>query len=66
MDEATLKRLEGHEKKIDAIYVSVEKTRRYFKATLIVTIVTIVLPLIGIVIALPYYLSTLNFAGLGF
>ncbi len=43
------------ETKIDAIYVSVEKTRKYFKWTMIVTVVLFVVPLIGLVFAIPAF-----------
>jgi hypothetical protein len=54
------------EKKLDAIFVSVEKTRKYFKWTMIITIVVIVLPLIGLVFAIPAFLKTYSgLSGLG-
>lgn len=46
--------------KIDAIYKSVEKTRKYIMWTAIITIAVIVLPLIGLVFVIPSYLSQLN------
>lgn len=59
--DATLARLE---QKIDAIYASVEKTRVYFKWTLIGTVVAFVLPLLGALFVIPSFLasytSTLN------
>lgn len=58
-------RLDALEKKIDAIHISVEKTRKYFLTTLIVSVVFIVLPLIGLVFVIPLFLKTLNFSGLG-
>ena len=48
------------EKKIDAIYVSVEKTRRYFLWTLVITLVLFFLPLFGLIFAIPAFLNTLN------
>ncbi len=45
------------EAKIDAIYVSVEKTRKYFLWTMIVTLVLFVLPLIGLVFAIPVFFT---------
>ena len=60
MDQELLTRFEAQEKKIDAIYVSVEKTRKYFLWTFIVTIVTFVIPLIVIIIILPSFISTLT------
>ncbi len=65
MDPELLKKLDEQQKKIDAIYKSVEKTRRYFLATLIISIVVIVLPLLGMVFLLPVYLKTLSLSGLG-
>ena len=52
-DEKILKKLEEQDKKLEAIYISVEKTRRYFLWTLIITVAMIILPLIGILILLP-------------
>lgn len=57
-----MKKLEEQEKKIDDIYKSVEKTRKYFLWTLIITVVTIVLPLIGLLIAIPWMLKTMTTA----
>lgn len=59
MDQELLSRLEAQEKKIDAIYVSVEKTRKYFQWTLIATIVMFVLPLLGIAAIIPWFINTM-------
>lgn len=56
MDEI-LQKLADQQAKIDAVYVSVEKTRKYFLWTLIATVVTFVLPLIALAIILPMVLS---------
>jgi len=50
-------RIEVLEQKIDAIYASVEKTRKYFQWTLIITVAVIVLPLVLMVFALPSFFS---------
>ena len=54
---------------IDKIYISVEKTRKYFLWTMIATIVAFVLPLIVAIIILPMimnsYTSLLSGTGLG-
>ena len=52
------KRLETIEGKIDAIYVSVEKTRKYFFWTMIVTLVVFILPLIGMMFAIPAFIKS--------
>lgn len=60
-------RIEALEQKIDAIYVSVERTRKYILASLIVTVALIVLPLIGLVFAIPVFIdsvSTISNSGL--
>lgn len=48
------------EKKLDAIYVSVEKTRKYFLWTLILTLVLFFLPLLGLVFAIPVFVNGLT------
>lgn len=63
MDEIVLKKLEEQEKKIDAVYVSVEKTRQYFLWTLILSLAFFLLPLIGMVFAIPFFLDTLSAYG---
>jgi preprotein translocase subunit SecE len=56
-------KLEALEKKIDDIYVSAEKTRKYFLAVLVVTVVAFVLPLIGLMFAIPQFISTFSSLG---
>jgi hypothetical protein len=51
------KQIEELERKIDEIYVSVEKTRKYFFWTMIITLVVVVLPLIGFMFVIPSFLS---------
>jgi len=53
MEEDIKSRLDAQDKKLDAIYVSVEKTRKYFLWTLVATIIAFILPIIGIAIILP-------------
>lgn len=55
-----MKKLEEQEIKIEAIWKSVEKTRKYFLFTMISSIVMVVLPLIGLLIAIPIMLNTLS------
>jgi hypothetical protein len=59
MDPVQAKLLEL-EKKIDAIYVSVEKTRKYFLWTGIITLAVIVLPLLFLPFALSQMLTYLG------
>lgn len=58
MDQELLDRVSALEQKIDAIFVSVEKTRKYFLWTGIITGALFVLPLIGLVFAIPTFLSS--------
>lgn len=46
------------EQKIDAIYTSVEKTRKYFLITMWVSLAMVVLPAIGLVFAVPAFISS--------
>lgn len=62
MEQDVLEKLNKQGQKIDQIYVSVEKTRKYFLWTLIITIITIVLPLIGLIIIIPIVFRTYSSA----
>ncbi len=57
--------IKAQQEKIDKIYISVEKTRKYFMWTFIITIVLFVLPLIGLIFVIPQFLSTVTGAGAG-
>lgn len=46
------------EQKIDAVYVSVEKTRKYFQVVMWVTIAMVVLPLIAMIFVIPAFINT--------
>jgi hypothetical protein len=58
MEQDILQKLEEQGRKIDEMYRSVEKLRKYFLWTLIITVVTIVLPLIGLILVIPKILNT--------
>lgn len=62
-----MKKLEEHEAKIDAIYKSTEKTRKYILWHLIINIIVIVLPLIGLAVAIPWFLKIMTqaYSGVG-
>lgn len=60
---STDKRMEILDQKINAIYISVEKTRKYFFWTMIITIVLFILPIIGLLFAIPSFLSTYSQIG---
>jgi hypothetical protein len=64
MDEELRRRLEEQSKKIDDIFRSVERTRKYFLWTLIISVVLFILPLIGLLFAIPQFLSIYS-GGLG-
>lgn len=58
MEEDVRAQLERLEKKVDAVFESAEKTRKYFLAVLIVSAIAFVLPLVGLLFAIPTFLST--------
>jgi len=60
--DETIKKLEQQDKKLDAIYASAEKTRKYLLWTLTITVAVIVVPLIG----LPFAKEHFGSAGHGF
>lgn len=50
--------IEAQQQKIDEIYKSVEKTRKYLWWTMIATVAFFVLPLIGLVFVAPSFISS--------
>jgi hypothetical protein len=58
MDNNIEQRLTNQEEKIEAILTSVKKTERYFKITFWVTIIMFVLPLLGLVLIVPMFVSS--------
>lgn len=67
MENEILEKLKQNEEKIDKIFISVEKTRKYIFWTMIITVVFLVLPLIGIIFIIPTFLNTYSsMSGIGF
>lgn len=62
MEQDILQKFESQEKKLEEIYKSVKKMRKYFLWTLIVTVLTIVLPLIALVFIIPWFLGIMSSA----
>ncbi len=57
-DQELRLRLDAFEKKINAVFVSAEKTRKYILWTGIITLALFVLPLIGLVFVIPSFISS--------
>jgi hypothetical protein len=62
MDNEILGKFKEQDKKLDDIYRSIEKMRKYFLWTLIITIATIVLPLVALIAIIPWFLKTMTSA----
>lgn len=60
MEQEILKKLNEQEIKIEAIWQSVEKTRKYFLFTMVASLLMFVLPIIGLIIIIPIFLSNLS------
>jgi hypothetical protein len=61
MEQEIIKKLSEQQEKIDKIYDSVEKTRKYFLWVLIISIAVVVLPAIGLMFILPSFMT--NYVG---
>lgn len=57
MDQETENKFREIDQKLEKIYRSAETTRNYFKWTLIISVVVIILPLFGLLFAIPRLLS---------
>jgi len=58
MDEELRRKLDAIEQKVEAAYQAAEKARKYLLVIVVVTLVAFVLPLVGLVFAIPTFLST--------
>ncbi len=58
MEQDIQDKLDVQEGKLDAIFVSVEKTRKYFLVIMWITILAVVLPAIGLIFAIPAFIRT--------
>lgn len=65
MEPELSEKIDDIERKIDAVYKSAEKTRKYFFWTLIISIAVIILPLIALIFLIPYFLKTISLGSLG-
>lgn len=62
MEEEILKKIEAQDQKLREIYISVERMRKYFLWTLIITAVTVLLPLAGLIFLIPWFLKIMSSA----
>ena len=58
MEGELLEKFKEQDAKLDAIWKSVEKTRKYFLVVIWVTVVLFVLPLIGFIFVIPSFLDS--------
>lgn len=58
MEQDILRKIAETDAKIDKIYKSVEKTRKYFFWTMVISIAVVVIPLIGLGFAIPAFLKS--------
>ncbi|MDE1988593.1 MAG: hypothetical protein KGI39_02740 [Patescibacteria group bacterium] len=63
MENEILKKVEEQGRRIEEMFLSVEKTRKYFLWTLIVSAAFIVLPIIGLMFVIPQFMNTLSGVG---
>ena len=54
------KNLAELETKVDAVYKSAEKTRKYFLWTIMGSVAVLLLPLIGLIFVIPQFLNALG------
>ncbi len=57
-EEQILEMLKKNQELAEKTFASAEKTRKYFLYSLIITVVMFVLPLIGLIIVIPMFIST--------
>jgi type IV secretory pathway component VirB8 len=58
MEPELAQRFAALEEKVGKIYISVEKTRKYFLWTMIISVAFVVLPAIGLIFVIPQFLNS--------
>jgi hypothetical protein len=62
MEQEILDRLHAQDELLAKIYDSAERTRKYFLFSMLLTLVFFLLPLVGVMFAVPFLIDTLNTA----
>ena len=62
MEQELQARLDAQDKKLDEVYASTEKTRKYILWSFIIMVATIVLPLVALAFVLPWFVRTITSA----
>lgn len=57
MEQDIIQKINQQGERLEEIWQSVEKTRKYFLWTLIIAVLAIVLPLVGLIFAIPQFLG---------
>jgi len=60
MNDELQQQLNVLEKKVDATYQSAEKTRKYILGMLLATVIGFLLPLLGLILIIPWFLQTIT------
>lgn len=60
MEQEILNRIAKQEELLQKVFISAEKTRIYFKWTLIASLAFFIIPLIGLMFVIPFFLSTMT------
>ena len=63
MNPEIKKQLDEQGAKLDAIFKSTEKTRKYFLAIIWVSVIAVVVPMIGLLFAVPKFLDSYSSLG---
>lgn len=58
MEQDIQKKLEEQNAKLDAIFASVEKTRKYFRLIIWITVIAVALPAVGLIIVIPQFIDS--------
>ncbi len=55
-----VEQIKVQQEKIDKMFRSVERLRKYFQWTLILTVVFVLLPFVGLIFVIPQFLNTIS------
>lgn len=66
MEKNLIEKFEKQEQQLDEIYKTVKRLKRYFLTTIIISVLTFLLPILAVILSLPWLMKTFEtIAGTG-
>jgi lipopolysaccharide/colanic/teichoic acid biosynthesis glycosyltransferase len=65
MEKNLMEKFEKQEQQLDEIYKTVKRLKRYFLTTIIISVLTFLLPILAVILSLPWLMKTFETLTMG-